>query len=81
MPCDLTEVCQFFTDNMKDLPKSAELIRNKFCYGDYQSCSRFRIYQKYGENVPPYLNPDDTEDVKKAARRLRMNREDGENSA
>uniref|UniRef100_C6DZ04 Uncharacterized protein n=1 Tax=Geobacter sp. (strain M21) TaxID=443144 RepID=C6DZ04_GEOSM len=77
MPCDLTKACQFFKDNMKNLPKAAEYIRNKLCFGDYESCSRFRIYKEYGENVPPYLNPDDAEEVKKAARCLQMKREDG----
>lgn len=76
MPCDLTEACQFFKDNMKDLPKAAEYIKNKLCFGDYESCSRFRMYREYGgENIPPYLNPDDTEEVKKAARCLHLKHE------
>ena len=72
MPCDLIEGCQFFSDNMKNLPKAAEYIKTKLCLGDYQSCNRFRIYREYGgENIPPYLDPADVEQVLKAALCLR----------
>ncbi|HBG06382.1 MAG: hypothetical protein A2075_00240 [Geobacteraceae bacterium GWC2_58_44] len=67
MACELMECCQFFNDNMKELPKAAEYIRNRLCLGDHQSCSRFKIYKEYGAaNVPPGLNDDDAEEVKKA---------------
>jgi hypothetical protein len=72
MPCDLIEGCQFFNDNMANLPKAAEYLKNKLCLGDYQSCSRYRIYQEYGgENLPPFLNPGDAEEVIKATQCLR----------
>ena len=72
MPCDLIEGCQFFNDNMENLPKSAEYIRNKLCLGDFQLCSRYRLYQEFGgENIPPFLNPGDAEDVRKAVQWLR----------
>ena len=72
MPCDLIEGCQFFNDNMPNMPKAAQYIKNKLCLGDFQSCSRFKIYQEYGgEGIPEYLYPRDTEDVKKAVRCLR----------
>lgn len=68
MACELVECCQFFKDNMKELPKSAEYIRNKLCFGDYQSCNRYRIYQETGgADVPFDLHPNDVEAVKKAA--------------
>ena len=66
MACEIVECCQFFKDNMKNLPKSAEYIQNKLCYGDYESCNRYRIFQQSGgENVPFDLHPDDVEAVKK----------------
>ena len=66
MKCELVECCQFFKDNMKNLPKSAEYIQNKLCYGDYESCNRYRIYKETGgEDVPFNLHPDDVEAVKK----------------
>lgn len=79
MPCDLIEGCQFFNDNMRDLPKAAEYIKNKLCLGDYQTCSRFRMYQEYGgEDIPPYLDPVDAEEVMKAVQCLREKHESKE---
>ena len=66
MACELIECCQFFKDNLKDLPTTAEYIRSKLCYGDYESCCRYRIFQESGDdNVPFDLYPDDVEAVKK----------------
>jgi len=64
--CELFACCQFFDDNMENLPKTAEYIKNKLCFNDYQSCNRYLMYQKFtGEDIPPYLDPNDTEEVKK----------------
>lgn len=67
MACELVQCCQFFKDNMKDLPKAAEYIQSKLCYGDFESCNRYQIYKKTGgENTPFDPNPDDQEAIKKA---------------
>lgn len=72
MPCELTDCCQFFSDNMKNMPGSAEYIRQKLCYGDYAACKRFRIYKEYGDGrIPLELGPGNIEEVKKAIRCLR----------
>ncbi len=72
MSCELTECCQFFADKMKSLPKSAEYIKQKLCRGDHTSCNRFKIYKEFGgENIPPGLDPGDTEEVKKIMQCLR----------
>ena len=69
MTCEIVECCQFFQDNMKNLPKTAEYIRNKLCFGDYESCNRYRIFKESGgEDVPFDLYPDDVEAVKKVKR-------------
>ncbi|TSK07330.1 MAG: hypothetical protein FPO08_12040 [Geobacter sp.] len=66
MACELVECCQFFKDNMKDLPKAAEYIQNKLCFGDYQSCNRYQIYKENsGENAPFELCSDDQDAVRK----------------
>lgn len=71
MACELVECCHFFKDNMKDLPKSAEYIRNKLCLGDYESCNRYRIYKETGgRDVPFDMYPEDVEAVKKATQCL-----------
>jgi hypothetical protein len=76
MACELMACCQFFKDNMKGLPTAADFIKKKLCLDDYESCSRFKIYKKFGrENIPHYLDPDDTEQVKKAMQCLRKKQE------
>lgn len=75
MACELVECCQFFKDNMKDLPKAAEYIQSKLCFDDYQSCNRYRIYKQTGEHTPFALFPDDQEAIRKVKQCLRQKRE------
>lgn len=66
MACEIVKCCQFFKDNMKNLPKSAEYLQNKFCFGDYASCNRYRIYlETGGTHIPFDLYPDDVEAIRK----------------
>ncbi|MBU5638443.1 hypothetical protein KOM00_17085 [Geomonas sp. Red69] len=71
MACELVECCQFFKDNMKDLPKAAQYIQSKLCFGDYQSCNRYQIYRQTGEHLPFELFPDDQEAIKKVKQCMR----------
>lgn len=76
MVCEIFECCQFFTDNMKGMPKAAEYIKNNLCFGNYEVCNRFKIYKEFGgENIPFDLDPDDIEEVKKVMLCLRKKRE------
>ena len=71
MSCELMDCCQFFKDNMQGLPKTAEYIKSKLCFGEYGKCNRFRIFKEFGKDSVPYdLNPDDTDQVKKVIRCL-----------
>lgn len=66
MACEIVECCQFFKDNLRNLPKTAEYIQSRLCFGEYENCSRYRIYKVTGdENVPFHLNPEDQEAIKK----------------
>jgi hypothetical protein len=76
MQCELMECCQFFNDNMKNLPIAAEYVKSKLCLGDFESCSRFRIFKEYGgEKVISYVDQGDAEQVNKAIRCLRKKQE------
>lgn len=76
MACELMAYCQFFSDKMESLPKSADYIIQKLCLGDHTACNRFKIYNEFGgKDVPPGLDPDDTEEVKKIIRCLRKKQE------
>lgn len=72
MSCQLLKCCQFFKDNMKDLPKSAEYIKSKLCFGDYEKCKRYRIYKEFSSGSMPFdLLPDDAEEAEKMSRCVR----------
>lgn len=72
MACELMACCQFFTDKMESFPKTADYIKQKQCLGDYTVCNRYKIYKEFGgENLPPDLNPDDSEEVTKIMQCLR----------
>ncbi|MBJ6748594.1 hypothetical protein [Geomonas anaerohicana] len=78
MACELVECCQFFKDNMKELPKAAEYIQSKLCFGDYESCNRYQIFKKGGgEYVPFALNPSDHEAISKV-KRCMLSKEESE---
>jgi hypothetical protein len=72
MACSLMDCCQFFNDNMKEMPKTAEYVKDRLCRGNYEVCNRFKIYHEFGKSsVPRGLDPEDTEQVKKVLRCLR----------
>ncbi|MGB9082885.1 MAG: hypothetical protein WCD00_16435 [Desulfuromonadaceae bacterium] len=57
---------------MESFPKSADYIIQKLCIGDHTACNRFKIYKEFGgKDIPPGLDPDDTEEVKKIIQCLR----------
>jgi hypothetical protein len=56
--CERLDCCEFFNDNMQNLPKSAQHIKNKLCFGDYEKCNRYKIFKEFGvDNVLPNLIP------------------------
>jgi len=72
MACEIMACCQFFNDKMGSFPKTADYIKKYQCLGNYESCNRFRIYKEFGgENIPPFLDPYDTEEVEKVIQCLR----------
>ena len=72
MSCELAACCQFFSNNMKNMPKTEAYIKKRLCFDNYASCNRFKIYKEFGgENIPVDLGPDDIEEVKKVIECLR----------
>lgn len=72
MACEIMECCQFFKDNMKNLPKTAEYVMNKLCLGDHEKCNRYRTFKELDEDdLPSDLDPNDAEEVKKVMLCLR----------
>jgi hypothetical protein len=74
MACEIMACCQFFKDNMGNFPKTAEYIKNKLCSGDYEKCSRYRIYKEYGnKDLPPDFLPEDAVELEKVMQCLKKN--------
>lgn len=77
MACRLLDCCQLFKD-LESFPRTAEYIREKLCLGDYESCSRFRMFKGYeGKDPLLYLDPGDEESVKNVIRCLQNKEETG----
>jgi len=45
MICEFFDNCKFFKAAMTEMPKSAEYIKNKLCFNDYNACSRYREFK------------------------------------
>ncbi len=71
MSCELFDCCRFLNDNMKTMPKAAEYVRNKLCFGDHESCIIFKRYLACkASSSTIYLYPDDADEVQKIIRCL-----------
>lgn len=77
MGCELLDCCQFFKETMQGMPKTAEYIKNRLCFGNYEACNRYRIYEEFGKSsIPSDLDPDDAEQVRKILKCLREKHEE-----
>ena len=55
--CEKTPKCQFFGDQMDNMPASAAAMKQMFCMTDKQACARYQVSTS-GKTVPPDLFPD-----------------------
>jgi hypothetical protein len=66
--CAMTPNCLFFNDKMAHMPSTAEMMKRKYCRGDYTNCARFIVLEALGkEGVPADLAPNETEMAKQLA--------------
>jgi len=60
--CERIQTCPFFNDKMKNMPATAELMKDKYCRGDFASCARYMVLKALGkEKVPSDLFPNETD--------------------
>jgi hypothetical protein len=63
--CKLLSGCIFFNDKMANKPGTAELLKTRFCKGEYPACARFMVFEKLGKpSVPPDLFPNQVDRAK-----------------
>lgn len=56
--CELIEGCIFFNDKMQNMPATANILKSKYCQGDFLSCARYMVFKVLGRpKVPPDLFP------------------------
>jgi hypothetical protein len=60
--CELLKTCIFFTDRMVGMPRTADMVKTKYCQGDNSECARHMVFLACGrEKVPADLFPGQTE--------------------
>ena len=58
--CDQIETCRFFQAAMNNMPTVAEMMKQRYCHGDFDTCARTSVLNELGsENVPVNLAPND----------------------
>lgn len=56
--CEMTPKCLFFNDKMANMPTTANLMKRKYCQGDFSACARYVVCKALGkEKVPADLTP------------------------
>lgn len=60
--CELIQGCIFFNDKMKNMPATADILKNKYCKDEFLTCARYKVAKALGrEKVPLDLYPQQAE--------------------
>lgn len=63
--CPCLPKCPFFNDQMASRPSTAEMMKRRYCKGDYSNCARWMVFQAVGkESIPSDLFPNQVDRVK-----------------
>ncbi len=58
MDCELLQDCAFFSDNLRTMPVTSGLIKERFCKGEFEKCARLMVAKALeSEKVPETLYP------------------------
>ncbi len=50
--------CTFFEDRMSKMPGMAEMLKGRYCQGEFGECARHRVTEEFGiDAVPSDLFP------------------------
>lgn len=56
--CPSLGACPFFNDKLEAMPSVADMLKEKYCRGTYETCARYMVSQAQGkERVPADLFP------------------------
>jgi len=60
--CELVGGCIFFNNKMQNMPATADILKKKYCQGDFASCARYMVFKALGRpKVPADLYPQQAE--------------------
>ena len=66
MECENLSVCPFFNDKLPNMPAMANLLKKRYCRGDFTKCARYIVFKALGrEKVPRDLWPSEIERAQK----------------
>ena len=64
--CECLEICPFFNDKMANMPSMADMLKSRYCKGDWADCARHRVFVALGiEGVPIDLYPNQEDEADK----------------
>ncbi|NCC06393.1 MAG: hypothetical protein EOM37_20620 [Proteobacteria bacterium] len=67
--CELTTKCLFFNDKMTNMPSTANMMKRKYCQGDFEQCARYIVCKALGrDKVPTDLTPSQVDKAKQIIR-------------
>lgn len=70
--CEFVARCTFFEDRMSKMPGMAEMLRTRYCAGEFKDCARHQLTKEFGlEAVPSDLFPNQTEVAEQILLQLR----------
>ena len=63
--CECLKGCIFFNDKMAGMPSMADIMKKKYCQGDFSHCARHMVFKAKGKgNVPTNLFPNQVDVAK-----------------
>ena len=69
--CTVLANCPFFADKLRNMPSTANMLKERYCRDDYELCARFVVREKAGkEHVPADLFPHERERAEEILREL-----------
>jgi len=62
--CECLPNCAFFYDKMENMPSMSNILKQRYCQGDWAMCARHQVFEALGrEFVPSDLFPNQAERV------------------
>ena len=49
--CSQIDSCRFFGEAMAKMPTIAEMMKKKYCYGEFESCARQLVFSTLGKGL------------------------------